>query len=112
MKKRKKNRPKRGRRQPEVGPEIYENKIFFDNLVDIVITNDYYQIKLISKAKSAKLKGLRAKRIEKQGRVTQVRTKFKKCKSECKGLHCRSKLKRFQRDNGVPLQRSLRSTCP
>lgn len=72
MKKRKKNRPKRGRRQPEVGPEIYENKIFFDNLVDIVITNDYYRIKLISKAKSAKLKGLResAKRIEKQGRVT------------------------------------------
>ncbi|XP_067049665.1 uncharacterized protein [Acropora muricata] len=86
-----------------------------DDLVDIIITNDYYQRKLIfvntknqqnGKVYEKVLKELKS-RAEGKGNsvpftVAQVRTKFKKCVSECKKAALTIKtatgVKRFQDD--------------
>ena len=79
------------------GPRGLWKQHLVDDLVDIVLTNDYYQRKLIfvntknqqnGKVYEKVLNELKS-RAESKGSnvpfsVAQVRTKFKKCISECK----------------------------
>ena len=107
-KKKKKKRAKRG-------PRGLWKQDLVDDLVDIIITNDYYQRKLIfvntknqqnGKVYEKVLKELKSRAGGKGNSVpftvAQVRTKFKKCISECKKAALTIKtatgVKRFQDD--------------
>ena len=107
----KKKKNKRAKR----GPRGLWKQDLVDDLVDIIITNDYYQRKLIfvntknqqnGKVYEKVLKELKSRAGGKGNSVPftvgQVRTKFKKCISECKKAALTIKtatgVKRFQDD--------------
>ncbi|CAH3171143.1 unnamed protein product [Porites lobata] len=107
----KKKKNKRAKR----GPRGLWKQDLVDDLVDIIITNDYYQRKLIfvntknqqnGKVYEKVLKELKSRAGGKGNSVpftvAQVRTKFKKCISECKKAALTIKtatgVKRFQDD--------------
>ena len=107
----KKKKSKRAKR----GPRGLWKQDLVDDLVDIIITNDYYQRKLIfvntknqqnGKVYEKVLKELKSRAGGKGNSVpftvAQVRTKFKKCISECKKaaltIKAATGVKRFQDD--------------
>ena len=106
---------KKKKKTAKRGPRGLWKQDLVDDLVDIILTNDYYQRKLIfvntknqqnGKVYEKVLKELKS-RAEGKGNsvpftIAQVRTKFKKCISECKKVALTIKtatgVKRFQDD--------------